>query len=99
MAPILAPIFWGTFFGGSYFPQKWVLLPPFQPRFKLFQGHVLSYQVDSTPGRFVWATPSLLLARTYFIIALNMSFVSWESTPARVKASEKGAKLYLRGDH
>jgi hypothetical protein len=32
-----------TFFGGAYFPQKWDLLPPFQPRFKLFQGHVLSY--------------------------------------------------------
>jgi hypothetical protein len=26
-----------------YFPQKWDLLPPFQQRFKLFQGHVLSY--------------------------------------------------------
>jgi hypothetical protein len=33
----------GKFFGGAYFPQKWDLLPPFQPRFKLFQGHVLSY--------------------------------------------------------
>jgi hypothetical protein len=32
-------------------------------------------------------------ARTnYFIIALNMWFVSWESTPARVKASKRGAK-------
>jgi hypothetical protein len=33
-------------------------------------------------------------ARTdYFIIALNMWFVSWESTPARVKASKRGANV------
>jgi hypothetical protein len=39
-------------------------------------------------------------ARTdYFIIALNMCFVSWESNPARVKASKRGAKLYPRGDY
>jgi hypothetical protein len=35
----------------------------------------------------------------YFIIALNMCFVSWESTPTRVKASKRGAKLYPRGDY
>jgi hypothetical protein len=35
--------FGGIFFGGAYFPQKWDLLPPFQPQFKLFQGHVFSY--------------------------------------------------------
>jgi hypothetical protein len=28
-----------------------------------------------------------------------MWFVSWESTPARVKASKRGAKLYPRGDY
>jgi hypothetical protein len=39
-------------------------------------------------------------ARTdYFLIALNMWFVSWESAPARVKASKRGAKLYPRGDY
>jgi hypothetical protein len=43
-------------------------------------------------GCFVWAALSLLLALTYFIISLNMWFVSWELTPARVKASERGAK-------
>jgi hypothetical protein len=65
--------FWGYIFSGAYFPQKWDVLPPFQPRFKLFQGHVLSYQVKSTPGWFLWAAPSLLRARTYFIIALIIS--------------------------
>jgi hypothetical protein len=41
--------------------------------------------------------PSLSLARTYLIIALNMWYVSWESNPARVKASGRGAKFYPRG--
>jgi hypothetical protein len=39
----------------------------------------------------------LVLAPTIFIIALNMCFVSWESTLARVKASKRGAKSYPRG--
>jgi hypothetical protein len=34
-----------------------------------------------------------LRARTYLIIALNMWVVSWESNPARVKASGRGAKF------
>jgi hypothetical protein len=38
------------------------------------------------------------VARPYhLIIALNMWVVSWESNPARVKASGRGAKFYPRG--
>jgi hypothetical protein len=44
-------------------------------------------------GCFVWAAPPLVLAPTIFIIALNMCFVSWESNPACVKASKRGAKV------
>jgi hypothetical protein len=43
-------------------------------------------------GCFVLDAPPLVLALTIFIIALNMCFVSWESTQARVKASKRGAK-------
>jgi hypothetical protein len=50
-------------------------------------------------GCLVWAAPSLLRARTYLIIALNMWGVSWESNPARVKASGRGAKCYPRGEY
>jgi hypothetical protein len=35
MAQILAPILGVHFLWGAYFPQKWDLLPPFQPRIKL----------------------------------------------------------------
>jgi hypothetical protein len=62
--------FWGYIFGGAYFPKKWDLLPPFQPLFKFFQGHMLSYEVKMSESCFVWAAPSLSLARTYLIIAL-----------------------------
>jgi hypothetical protein len=33
----------GTFFSGAFLPQKLDNLPPFWPRFKLFQKHVSSY--------------------------------------------------------
>jgi hypothetical protein len=42
MAPILAPILGVHFLGEHISLKKWDL-PPFKPRFKLFQGHVLSY--------------------------------------------------------
>jgi hypothetical protein len=42
MVPILAPIS-GIHFGEHISLKKWDVLPPFQPRFKLFEGHVLSY--------------------------------------------------------
>jgi hypothetical protein len=49
-------------------------------------------------GCFVSDAPPSTGARTdYFIIALNMWFVSWELTRARVKASKRGAKCYSRG--
>jgi hypothetical protein len=36
--------FWDTFFSGAYFPQKWDVLPPFYPRFNVFQKkNVASY--------------------------------------------------------
>jgi hypothetical protein len=50
-------------------------------------------------GCLVWAAPSLLRARTYLMIALNMWGVSWESNRACVEASGRGAKCYPRGEY
>jgi hypothetical protein len=84
MAPISAPISGVNFFGGI-FPSKMGRFAPF----------LASIQAISKTRVFLYTG-----ARTdYFIIALNMCFVSWESTPARVKASKRGAKMYPRGDY
>jgi hypothetical protein len=98
MAPILAPIL-GTNSLGEHISLKMGRFPSFQPRFKLFQGHVLSYQMSSTPGRFVWDR-TFTAARTDLLHScpFQLSF-SLESTLARVKASKRGAKCYPRGDY
>jgi hypothetical protein len=49
MAPILAQIL-GEHFSGEHISLKnETFLPPFQPRFKLFQGHVLSKKGPFAP--------------------------------------------------
>jgi hypothetical protein len=50
----------------------------------LFQGHVLSYSVESTPGWFVWGAPPL---RTGAIIKI------------RKEQLRIGAKFWLRGEY
>jgi hypothetical protein len=90
MAPILAPIL-GSFFRGVT-PSKIGHIAPFLAtiqRLSKICGFLFNKRSE---GCFVWARPLLLLAPTYFIIALNMWFVSWESTPARVKASVLAAR-------
>jgi hypothetical protein len=98
MAPILAP-FWGVHFFGGIFPSKMGRFAPFLATIQRFSKTCAFLFKKKSEGCFVWAAPSLVLAPTNFIIALNMWFVSWESTPARVKASKRGAKSYPRGKY
>jgi hypothetical protein len=76
------PIFEGNMPPKKMYSQKW----------PLYDGHSMKAVNKRSEGCFVWAAPSLLLAPTYFIIALNMWFVSWELTLARVKASVLAAR-------
>jgi hypothetical protein len=96
MAPILAQILGVHFFGGIS-PSKIEHIAPFLATIQRLSKTCGFLSKKRSEGCFVWAAPSLLLAQTYFIIALNMWFVSWESNLARVKASERGAKCYPRG--
>jgi hypothetical protein len=98
MAPILAPIL-GVHFLGEHISLKNGTFCPLLATIQRLSKTCAFLFKKRSEGLIVWATPSLLLAPTYFIIALNMWFVSWESTPARVKASKRGAKLYPRGDY
>jgi hypothetical protein len=83
MAPILAPILGVYFFRGHT-----SFLATIQ-RLSKTRAFLLEKRSE---GCFVWAAPSLSLARTYLIIALNMWYVSWESNSARVIAREKKQK-------
>jgi hypothetical protein len=87
MAPILAPILGVQFLG-----EHTLKMGPFAPFSATIQA------LSSTRGRFVWTAPSLSLARTYFIIDLNMWFVSWESTPARVKLAKEVQNIVTRAE-
>jgi hypothetical protein len=83
--------FFGSFFKGAYLPQKLDPKSTIETQYNVFQAHVLSYYVKSTPGWFVWAAPSL---QTGAIIKnrkgtyLRQLSVSWESSPALVKAGK-----------
>jgi hypothetical protein len=93
MAPILAPLLRVHFFRG-HISLKMGRFAPFLATIQRLSKTCAFLSKKRSKGCFVWAAPSLLLAPTYFIIALNMWFVSWELTPARVKASKRGAKLH-----
>jgi hypothetical protein len=58
----LLPQYWGrilgSFFTGLYLPQKLVLSPPIERRYKPFQKHVPSYQVKISESCFVWVAPT-----------------------------------------
>jgi hypothetical protein len=82
----------GPFFTGVYLPQKLVLSPPIERRYKPFQKHVPSYQVKISESCFVWVAPTLLTARPLHNQALNSLNDSQEvrdSNPASVKAREE----------
>jgi hypothetical protein len=96
MAPILAPILGVHFFGGI-FPSKMGRFAPFLATIQALSKTCAFLLNKRSEACFVSEAPQLVLAPTIFIIALNMCFVSWESTPARVKASKRGAKSYPRG--
>jgi hypothetical protein len=98
MAPILALILRVHFFGGI-FPSKMGRFAPFLATIQRLSKTCAFLSKKKSEDCFVWSAPSLVLAPTYFIIALNMWFVSWESTLARVKASKRGAKSYPRGKY
>jgi hypothetical protein len=98
MAPILAPILGVHFFGGVP-PSKMGQFAPFLATIQAISKTCVFLFNKRSEGCFVSDAPPLVLAPTIFIIALNMWFVSWESTPAHVKASKRGAKLYPRGDY
>jgi hypothetical protein len=98
MAPILAPILGVHFFQGHISLKNGTFSPLITAIQRLSKTCAFLFK-EKSEGCFVWATPSLVLAPTYFIIALNMWFVSWESPPARVKASKRGAKSYPRGKY
>jgi hypothetical protein len=91
MALISAPI-WGVHFFGGIFPSKMGRFAPFLAMIQAISKTCVFLLNKRSEGCFVWAAPPLVLAPTIFIIALNMCFVSWESNPARVKASKRGAK-------
>jgi hypothetical protein len=91
--------YWGYIFFGGISPSKIGHIAPFLATIQRLSETCGFLSKKRSEGCFVLAAPSLLLARTYFIIALNMWFVSWESTPARVKASERGAKCFPRGEY
>jgi hypothetical protein len=90
MAPILAPILGVHFFGGI-FPSKIGHFAPFRAKIQALSKTCAFLFNKRSKGCFVSDAPPLVLAPAIFIIALNMCFVTWESTPARVKASKRGA--------
>jgi hypothetical protein len=98
MAPILAPL-WGVHFFRGHISLKMGHIAPFLATIQRLSKICAFLPKKRSEGCFVWAAPSLFLAPTYFKIALNMWFVIWELTPARLKASKIGAKLYPRGDY
>jgi riboflavin transporter FmnP len=88
MAPILAPILGVYLFQGHIFLKIGHIAPFLATIQRLSKTRAFLLEKRSKVS-FVWAAPSLSLARTYLIIALNMWYVSWESNPAREIAREK----------
>jgi hypothetical protein len=91
MPPILVPLLGVHFFRGI-FPSKMGRFAPFLATIQRLSKTCAFLSKKRSGGFFLWAVPSLLLS-------LNMWFVSWESTPARVKASKRGAKCYPREEY
>jgi hypothetical protein len=62
--------FWGYIFFGGIFPSKMGRFAPFLATIQRLSKTCAFLPKKRSEGCFVWAAPSLLLARTYFIIAL-----------------------------
>jgi riboflavin transporter FmnP len=88
MAPILAPIL-GVYLFGGISPSNIGYVAPFLATIQRLSKTRAFLLEKRSEDCFVWAAPSLSLARTYLIIALNMWYVSWESNPAHVISREK----------
>jgi hypothetical protein len=86
----------GSLFKRGVSPSKMGHIAPFLATIQHLSKTRAFLLEKRSEGCFVWAAPSLSLARTYLIIALKMWYVSWELNPARVKASGRGAKFYPR---
>jgi riboflavin transporter FmnP len=74
MAPILAPIL-GVYFFGGISPSKIGHIAPFLATIQRLSKTRAFFLENRSEGCFVWAAPSLSLACTYLIIALNMWYV------------------------
>jgi hypothetical protein len=91
--------YWGYIFLGGIFPSKMGRFAPFLATIQAL-SKTCGFLLGQKYSRMLCMVHTFTGARTgYFIIALNMWFVSWESTPARVKASKRGAKSYPRGKY
>jgi hypothetical protein len=80
-----------------FLPQKLDLAPPLERERNSVQKHVLSYQVEISPGCFVWATPTALRGEPYLINdnnSLNVPKRCRDSNPACVKAREEVQKVW-----
>jgi hypothetical protein len=76
MAPISAPILGEHFFRGRFSLKKWDDLPPFKPRFKLFQKHVSSYLTGSV----LWPSYNSHLLGVHFFRG-HISLKNWTICP------------------
>jgi hypothetical protein len=96
MAPILDPIL-GVHFWGSIFPSK---MGPFAPFSATIQAlsRTCAFLLSENERKLVCMGCTFTVARPYLLnnCPFQLSF-SWELNPARVKASERGAKYYPRG--
>jgi hypothetical protein len=98
MAPILAPILGVCFFRGHIFLKNRTYCPFLATIQRLSKTRV--FLLGEKRRKLLCMGRTFTVARPYhLIIALNMWVVSWESNPARVKASGRGAKFYPRGGY
>jgi hypothetical protein len=97
MAPILAPILGVHFWGDHISLKNGIFCPLFSHDSSSFKGTCflirLIVLLDALYGPHLHCRSDLLLNCPF-----QLSF-SWESTPARVKASGRGVKCYPRGDY
>jgi hypothetical protein len=63
-----------TFFSGAFLPQKWDDLPPFWPRFKLFQKHVSSYLTKEAKVALYWTHLHWCSHRLFSLLPFSVEF-------------------------
>jgi hypothetical protein len=96
MAPILAPLLGVHFFGGKFTSK----MGPFAPFLAMIQAlsRTRAFLLRENERKLLCMGRTFTVARTDLLhnCPFQLSFC-WESNPARVKASERGAKCYPRG--